>query len=112
MVRVDEYRVPRSVAMLLRLGVLLSSGFLMTMLWGAADAQFSGAIFTRSPPAIVAQAYSPPQVSPPTYEPPVYTPPAVTPPPPPTINPPTYETPTYETPTYYPQRNYPTTYYR
>ncbi|PPQ35987.1 hypothetical protein SAMN06265338_10545 [Rhodoblastus acidophilus] len=99
--------------MLLRLGLLLSSGFLISWLWNAADAQFSGSILSRiQGPAVVAQAYYPPQPSAPVYSPPVATPPAVSPPPPPQINQPTWETPTYESPTYYPTRNYPTTYYR
>jgi len=94
--------------MLVRLGLLLSTGWLTVCLWGAADAQFSGTVFARNPSAmILAQArYAP------TYAPPAYTPPpapqtTVTTPPAPS-----YTQPTWETPTYYPTQNYPTTYYR
>ena len=98
--------------MLLRLGLLVSSGCLMVWLWGAAEAQFSGTVFARNPSAVLAQAYYPPAYSPPAYSPPAYAPPSppqttVAPPPPPPI-----EQPVWETPTYYPSRNYPTTYYR
>jgi hypothetical protein len=95
--------------MLLRLSLLLSSGSLMAYPWGAADAQFSGTVFSRKPSAtmVLAQAYYPP-----AYTPPVYTPPA--PPQPPVVTPPPQPVnqPVWETPTYYPSRNYPTTYYR
>jgi hypothetical protein len=94
--------------MLLRLGLLLSSGWLVAWLWGAADAQFSGTVFARNPSALMlAQAYNPPAYTPPAYSPPSPPqPPAATPPPPPVNQP------VWETPTYYPSRNYPTTYYR
>jgi hypothetical protein len=103
-----------SVVMLLRLGLLLSSAFICSYLWSAADAQFSGTVLTRSlgEPQVVAQAYNAPTYAPPVYTPPVYTPPAAPSPPPPRINPPVYETPQWETPNNYPQQNYPTTYYR
>jgi hypothetical protein len=99
--------------MLLRLGLLLSSGWLMAYLWGAADAQFSGTVFARNPSAaVVAQMYSPPTYSPPVYSPPAYAPPS--PPQPPVVipAPPPVQQPVWESPTYYPSRNYPTTYYR
>lgn len=99
--------------MLLRLGLVLSSAYLMAWLWSAAGAQFSGTILTRSSGrAVLAQAYYPPVNTPPAYQPQVATPPSAAPPPPPVINPPVYQTPTWESPTYYPSTNYPTTYYR
>jgi hypothetical protein len=100
--------------MLLRLCLLLSSGFAVSCVLGAANAQFDGSVLARDPVGQVqlAQGYYPPPSSPPAYNPPAYNPPVVSPPPVQPAPPPTINSPTWETPSYYPTTNYPTTYYR